>query len=89
MSSSATPLLVTPTQLQDLAKSGNIALLDASWYMPNSSRKPREEFLSKRVPGANFLDLDEVASPNELGLKHMMPEGRVFADACGMRCPMN
>lgn len=52
--------------------------------MPNSPRKPHEEFLSKRLRGAKFLDLDEVASPNELGLKHMMPHERVFADACGM-----
>jgi thiosulfate/3-mercaptopyruvate sulfurtransferase len=52
--------------------------------MPNSPRNAREEFLSKRVGGANFLDLDEVASPSDLGLKHMMPEERVFADACGI-----
>ncbi|KAF7972702.1 hypothetical protein HWV62_17278 [Athelia sp. TMB] len=82
MSSSAAPLLVTPTQLLDLTKSGNVSLLDASWYMPNSPRKPREEFQSKRVQGANFLDLDEVASPNDLGLKHMIPEERIFANAC-------
>lgn len=81
-SSSAAPLLVTPAQLHDLAKSGNVSLLDASWYMPNSPRKPRDEFLSKRVHGANFWDLDEVATPSDLGLKHMMPEERVFANAC-------
>ncbi|KAG6902817.1 hypothetical protein C0995_011304 [Termitomyces sp. Mi166 len=50
--------------------------------MPNSPRQPRQEFISKRIPGARFLDLDEVSSPHELGLKHMMPEERVFADAC-------
>lgn len=83
-SSSAAPLLVTPAQLHDLAKSGNVSVLDASWYMPNSPRKPRDEFLSKRVHGANFWDLDEVATPSDLGLKHMMPEERVFANACGM-----
>ncbi|KAF8922322.1 Rhodanese-like domain-containing protein [Mucidula mucida] len=37
---------------------------------------------SKRIPGAQFLDLDGVASSHELGLKHMMPSGSVFADAC-------
>jgi thiosulfate/3-mercaptopyruvate sulfurtransferase len=50
--------------------------------MPNSPTNPREGFLSKRLAGARFLDLDEVASPHELGLKHMMPQGRVFADVC-------
>lgn len=52
--------------------------------MPNSPRKPYEEFLAKRIPGAQFLDLDHVASSHELGLKHMMPHSQVFADACGM-----
>jgi len=75
---------VTPSQLRGLSPSGKVSLLDASWHMPNSPRKAREEFLTKRVNGANFLDLDEVASPNDHGLKHMMPKERVFADACGM-----
>lgn len=50
--------------------------------MPNSPRNPYEEFLAKRIPGAQFLDLDLVASPHELGLKHMIPPSQVFADAC-------
>lgn len=84
MTSSVAPLLVTPSQLRDLSHSDNLSLLDASWHMPNSPRKGREEFLSMRIEGANFLDLDEVASPSDLGLMHMMPKERVFADACGM-----
>jgi len=51
--------------------------------MPNAPRNGKAEFLNKRLPGAQYLDLDEVASPHELGLKHMMPEARVFAEACG------
>jgi len=82
MTSSATPLLLSPSQFQDLSPSGNVCLLDASWHMPNSPRKARDEFLSKRVGGAKFLDLDEIASPSELGLMHMMPNETVFADAC-------
>ncbi|KDQ63871.1 hypothetical protein JAAARDRAFT_120799 [Jaapia argillacea MUCL 33604] len=81
MSSSAAPFLISPSELKELTKSG-VSILDASWYMPNIPRNPKEEFLSKRIPNAQYLDLDEVASPSELGLKHMMPEGRVFADAC-------
>jgi thiosulfate/3-mercaptopyruvate sulfurtransferase len=59
-----------------------VSILDASWYMPNSPRNPADEYLSKRIPGAQYLDLDEVASPHELGLKHMMPKERLFAEAC-------
>jgi thiosulfate/3-mercaptopyruvate sulfurtransferase len=54
--------------------------------MPNAPRNGRQEFLSKRIPGAQFLDLDEVASPHELGLKHMMPSNELFAKACGELC---
>ena len=85
MSSHAIPLLLSPTQVHDLIESSQhgLSLLDASWFMPNSPRKPYEEFLAGRIPGAQFLDLDQVASLHELGLKHMMPPSRVFANACG------
>ncbi|KAF8078382.1 Rhodanese-like domain-containing protein [Lyophyllum atratum] len=82
MSSLSTPLLLTPQQLRSLSSEKNVSLLDASWFMPNSPRQPRQEFISKRIPGAQFLDLDEVASSHPLGLKHMMPQERVFADVC-------
>ena len=57
--------------------------MDASWHMPNSPRKAREEFLKKRLPQARFLDLDEVAKEHDLGLKHMIPDPEVFAKFCG------
>jgi len=80
--SAAAPLLVSP---KEAAESTKRVILDASWFMPNLNppRKASEEFLSRRIPGSQFLDLDTVASSHELGLKHMMPSGRVFADACG------
>lgn len=85
ISSSTAPLLLSPSQVRDLSKSNKpITLLDASWVMPNSPRNPYNEFLATRIPGAQFLDIDKVSSPHELGLKHMMPTERVFADACGM-----
>ncbi|KAG2160085.1 Rhodanese-like domain-containing protein [Suillus bovinus] len=86
--SMSTPLLLSPSQLQELLLSDlptdtkQVSILDSSWFMPNSPRKANEEFQEKRVPGAQFLDLDEVSSPHELGLKHMIPSERHFADAC-------
>ncbi|KAH7883899.1 Rhodanese-like domain-containing protein [Phlebopus sp. FC_14] len=76
------PYLLSPTQLRDAVSSGGVSILDASWFMPNSPRRASHEFQGKRIPGAQFLDLDEVASTHELGLKHMMPSERQFADAC-------
>lgn len=80
---STAPLLVSPAELRSLGES-KVRVLDASWHMPGSPRKGNDEFINKRIPGAQFLDLDVVASEHELGLKHMMPSGSVFADACGM-----
>jgi thiosulfate/3-mercaptopyruvate sulfurtransferase len=80
---SKAPLLVTPKALQDLRSSGNVNILDASWFMPNTPRNASQEFLEKRIPGSRYLYLDEVAAPNELGLKHMMPSAQVFSDALG------
>lgn len=61
----------------------NAVILDSTWFMPNSPRHARKEFKQKRIPGAQFLDLDELASPHPLGLKHMMPSPSQFAEACG------
>jgi thiosulfate/3-mercaptopyruvate sulfurtransferase len=82
---SKAPLLVTPKALQNLisSPSANVNILDASWFMPNSPRNASNEFVGRHIPGARYLDLDEVAAPNELGLKHMMPSARVFSDALG------
>jgi len=80
--SSKAPLLITPKALQDLrSSSSGVDILDASWFMPNSPRNASKEFTEKRIPGSRYLDLDEVAAPNELGLKHMMPSAQVFSDA--------
>ena len=79
------PLVVSPRQLRDIQVSNpsSLSILDASWHMPNAPRKANKEFLEKHIPGARYLDLDQVASPHELGLMHMMPTGKVFTDACG------
>ena len=82
---SVAPLILSPKQVTDLTKSSTpVTVLDCTWFMPNSPRNAKAEYLSKRIPGSQFLDLDEVASTHELGLKHMMPDSKIFALACGM-----
>lgn len=76
--------LLSPRQAHEISDREQTVLLDASWFLPNSPRNPHAEFLAKRLPNAQFLDLDQVATPHELGLKHMMPEPHVFAEAMGM-----
>jgi thiosulfate/3-mercaptopyruvate sulfurtransferase len=83
---SNTPLLLSPTELNALldgASGKSVKLLDATWFMPNVQRDARKEFQQKRIPNAHFWDLDEIASPSEMGLKHMMPDAHQFRKACG------
>ncbi|VDB84503.1 unnamed protein product [Peniophora sp. CBMAI 1063] len=75
------PLVVTPGEVSRLAQSTKVAFLDASWHMPNSPRNAAKEFLEKHIAGAQFFDLDAVASSDKLGLKHMMPTGDIFVSA--------
>lgn len=79
----STPYLTSPAELHHLQSSKETVILDATWFMPNAPLNAREDFAKRRIPRAQFLDLDEVASPHELGLKHMMPSGEVFSQACG------
>ncbi|KAJ7275276.1 Rhodanese-like domain-containing protein [Mycena haematopus] len=76
-------MLLSPTRLNQILRSdARTVVLDSTWFMPNSTRIAAAEFRTKRIPGSRFLDLDQVASPHELGLKHMLPSGEVFARAC-------
>ncbi|KAL1738374.1 Rhodanese-like domain-containing protein [Schizophyllum fasciatum] len=74
--------LVTPKEANELVQGQGAVILDSTWFMPNSPRNGAKEFAAKRIPQARFFDLDAVASPHELGLMHMIPPPRVFADAC-------
>ncbi|KAG8984478.1 hypothetical protein FRB90_005304, partial [Tulasnella sp. 427] len=81
MRSSHSELVITPSQLAALPSSTTVPI-DVTWFMPNVSRDPNAEFLEKRILNAQRMDLDVVASEHPLGLKHMMPTGEVFAQAC-------
>ena len=85
MSTAQTPLVLSPSEVSRVAQSAKVAFLDASWHMPNSPRNAMKDFAEKHITGARFFDLDDVASTHELGLKHMMPSGRVFASTLGTR----
>ncbi|KAI0085627.1 Rhodanese-like domain-containing protein [Irpex rosettiformis] len=79
------PYVLSPRQLQNLkdeTSEDGLTILDVSWHMPNSPRNALQDYTQKHIPGALRLDLDEVASPHELGLKHMLPTPEIFAKAC-------
>lgn len=59
-----------------------LAVVDASWYLPQQSRDGRAEYLERHIPGAVFFDIDEI-SDGESDLPHMLPSPEAFAQAVG------
>jgi thiosulfate/3-mercaptopyruvate sulfurtransferase len=59
-----------------------IAIVDASWYLPDQKRDPRAEFVAGHIPGAVYFDIDRIADTSS-GLPHMMPAPEAFAEAVG------
>ena len=55
-----------------------IRIVDATWYLPNVDRSGRKEYAERRIPGAVFWDLDEIADPAD-PLPHMLPDAATFA----------
>jgi len=58
----------------------DLIVVDASWHMPASGRSGRAEYLDRHVPGARFLDIDEIRDA-EHAAPHMLPGAADFGAA--------
>src|SRR5689334_25031769 len=58
----------------------DLRIVDCSWHMPSLGRSGREEFLDAHIPGAVFLDIDEVADKANPA-PHAMPTAADFGAA--------
>lgn len=58
----------------------DLVVVDASWHMPASGRSGREEYLAAHIPGARFLDIDEVSDRSHPA-PHMLPSASDFGAA--------
>ncbi|HET9638714.1 MAG TPA: 3-mercaptopyruvate sulfurtransferase [Allosphingosinicella sp.] len=70
--------LVSTSWLEKALGAADLRIIDATWCLPADGRDPRAEYAAEHIPGAVFLDLDDVsdtASP----LPHMMPSEAKFA----------
>ena len=63
-------------------KRPDIAIVDASWYLPNFPRDAQAEYLAGHIPGAVFFDIDAIAD-RTTSLPHMLPEPHDFAQMVG------
>ncbi|HEY4203015.1 MAG TPA: 3-mercaptopyruvate sulfurtransferase [Devosiaceae bacterium] len=73
---------VSTDWLAERLQSPEIALVDASWYMPAAQRDPHAEFVASHLPGAVFFDIDGIADKTT-DLPHMLPEPEDFAHRVG------
>lgn len=59
---------------------GDLKIVDSSWHLPASGRSGREEYRAAHIPGAVFLDIDEVADTANPA-PHALPSAASFASA--------
>ena len=60
----------------------NLAIVDASWYLPAQNRNGHEEYQASRIPGARYFNIDQI-SDTKSSLPHMLPTAEEFGDAVG------
>lgn len=74
--------LVTTDWLAGQLGQPDLRIVDATFHLPSSGRDAAREFAEAHIPGAVFLDIDEVAdkaSPSP----HMLPPSDLFGEAMG------
>lgn len=72
--------LVSPLWLETELHNPKLRLLDASWHMPAAQRDPKVECVAKRIPGAQFFDIDGISDPDS-PLPHMLPTADSFKNS--------
>jgi thiosulfate/3-mercaptopyruvate sulfurtransferase len=72
--------LVSTQWLAEHLGEPDLVLVDASWHMAASERSGRAEYLAAHIPGARFLDIDEV-SDRSSPVPHALPSAGEFGAA--------
>ena len=71
------PLVSTEWLASELGKN-DLRIVDASLFLPDHGRNARAEFEAGHIPGAVFMDLEEIVDTSS-GLPHMLPPAEKFA----------
>lgn len=70
--------LIETDELERELDAPDFVIIDATWYLPNEGKNPREEYLAEHIPGAIFFDIDEIADTGS-ALPHMLPPPEKFS----------
>ena len=72
--------LVSTDWLAEHLGEPDLVVVDSSWHMPATGRSGRDEYLAAHIPGARFLDIDEVSDRGHPA-PHMLPSAADFGAA--------
>ena len=72
--------LVSTEWLAEHLGEPDLVVVDASWHMPATGRNGRGEYLDAHIPGARFLDIEELSDRSDPA-PHMLPDAESFARA--------
>jgi thiosulfate/3-mercaptopyruvate sulfurtransferase len=70
--------MVSCAWLAERLDAPDIRVVDATWFMPADPRDAKAIFAERRIPGAVFFDIDEIADTT-VDLPHMLPTPEKFA----------
>jgi thiosulfate/3-mercaptopyruvate sulfurtransferase len=70
--------LVSCAWLSERLDAPDIRVVDATWFMPSDPRDAKAIYAERRIPGAAFFDIDEIADTSS-DLPHMLPLPEKFA----------
>jgi thiosulfate/3-mercaptopyruvate sulfurtransferase len=70
--------LVTTEWLEGELGASDLRVIDATLFLPGEPRDARSEYEAEHIPGAVFLDLEEVSDPSN-PVPHMVPPEPRFA----------
>lgn len=82
MPDTAFPPIVEARWLAEHLHDPQVAVVDASFFMPAQQRDARAEFAAAHIPGARFFDVDAIADTCN-PLPHMLPAPEFFAEQVG------
>ena len=74
--------VVSPDWLHDRLGQPDVAVVDASWYLPVHNRDSKAEYAAAHITGAVFFDIDKIADASSL-LPHMLASPAEFAAIAG------
>jgi thiosulfate/3-mercaptopyruvate sulfurtransferase len=74
--------VVSPQWLHERLGQPDVAIVDASWYLPAHNRNSIAEYATAHIPGAVFFDIDKISDPSS-SLPHMLAAPEDFAAIAG------